>query len=420
MEASPVDRVVPLRRPGEPGARRLHAAHGCVAVSREKEIMSSFFGGRTMPFRILRVALVLICSGLPVSGMDPSWKGKEVLLTRAGVMLEVPAGEKIAPRTSGVAKDLTFTVLKDKDGRILVESRRQRGWIAKGDAVLLDQAVTHFTNQLALHPDDSHAFTARGVALMSKKESDKGLADLNKAIELDPKATLAYYHRANLAYERMEYDKALEDYNTVIRNDPEFDWAYHVRGWIYYRRNDYDKALVDYEKAISLAPTETVFYRDRGNIAMMRKQYDQAVADFSKSIELDPKYSSPLLQRSRAWMLKKEYGKALADYKKAVELAPKDATASFYHAGLALFLAGCPEAKFRNGKKALEAAEKAYQLAKGPGEMSALAAAHAELGQFDKAIEWQTKAGDSAPVAFKDAYRNRLKMYQDQKPYRFE
>src|SRR5262245_36669274 len=246
-----------------------------------------------MSYRIFRVALLLVCSALPVIALDPSWKGKEVVLTRAGVKLEVSPGEKITPRTAGVARDVTFKVLKEDNGRLLIESNRQRGWIARGDAVLVDQAVTHFTEHLARHPADSHAFTARGVALMSK-EPDKAIADFSKAIELDPRATLAYFNRANIAYERKEYDKALEDYNTVIANDPEFDWAYHVRGWIYYRRKDYDKALADYERAIQLVPTETVFYRDRGNIALMRKQYDQAVADFTRSIELDPKYSSPL------------------------------------------------------------------------------------------------------------------------------
>jgi len=375
---------------------------------------------KAIRFNAIPVVVLVLWSGLNASAQDRSWKGKEIILTRAGVKLEMPAGEKIAPRTSGFAKDVTFTVLKENHGKLLIESNRQRGWIAKDDAVLLDQAVTYFTEQLARHPEDSHAFTARGVVLMSKKEPDKSLADFNKAIELDPKATLAYFNRANLAYERKQYDKALEDYNTVIRNDPEFDWAYHVRGWIYYRRKDYDKALVDYEKAIQLVPTEAVFYRDRGNIAMMRKQYNQAVADFSKSIELDPKYSSPWLVRSRAWLLQKEYGKALADYKKAVALAPKDAGASFYYSGLALFLAGCPDARFRDGKKALAAAEKAYQWTKGPGELAALAAAHAELGQFDEAIDWQAKASDIAPVEFKDAYRSRLKLYQDHKPYRFE
>src|SRR5262245_31202592 len=64
---------------------------------------------------------------LAVIAMDQSWKGKEVILTRAGVKLEVSAGEKIAPRTSGVAKDVTFRVLKDKNGRLLIESPRQRG-----------------------------------------------------------------------------------------------------------------------------------------------------------------------------------------------------------------------------------------------------------------------------------------------------
>lgn len=52
--------------------------------------------------------------------------------------------------------------------------------------------------------------------------------------------------------------------------------------------------------------------------------------------------------------------------------------------------------------------------------MAALAAAYAELGEFDKAVEWQTKALASAPAEEKDQYRDRLKQYQDRKPYRLE
>ncbi|HJZ59946.1 MAG TPA: tetratricopeptide repeat protein, partial [Gemmataceae bacterium] len=207
-----------------------------------------------MPLRILTV-VVLTCGALHARAAEPSWEGKTVLLTRAGVQLEAPEGEKIAPKTAGVAKDLSFHVLKDEDGRLRIDSRRQQGWIARSDAVLADQAVAYFTEQLTRNPKDSHAYTARGVALISKNEADKALADFNKAIELDPKATLAYYHRANHEYGKKQYDEALTDYNTVIANDPGFDWAYHVRGWIYYRKKDYDKALTDYETAIRLVPT---------------------------------------------------------------------------------------------------------------------------------------------------------------------
>jgi tetratricopeptide (TPR) repeat protein len=371
-----------------------------------------------MSFRITAVALLLL--GLPVRGADPPWTGKTVILTRAGVKLQLREGEKVAPKTAGVARDLMFQVLKEEDGRLRIGSRRQQGWIARSDAVLFDQALAYFTDKVARNPKDSHAFTARGLVLLAKNQPEKALADFTKAIALDPRATLAYYHRANLAYGRRQYDKALEDYNTVIRQDPAFDWAYHVRGWIYYRKKDYDRALADYETAIRLVPTETVFYRDRGNVALARKQHDKALADYSKAIELDPSYAVPWLQRGKTRVARKEYDRALADYEKAAQVAAKGPFASPFYTTLALFRAGCPDARWRDGKKALEAAQKAYALTPGPGEMAALAAAHAELGQFDKAVGWQTKAIAAAPAEEKPAYRDRLKLYQDRKPYRLE
>jgi tetratricopeptide (TPR) repeat protein len=351
---------------------------------------------------------------------EPSWEGKSVLLTRAGVQLQAPDGEDIAPRTAGVARDLLFAVRKDESGRLRVESRRQVGWALKADAVPVTQAVAHFTARLAKGPKDSHAYTARGLARSANNEPDKALADFNEAIRLDSKATLAYYHRANLAYGKGQYDRALEDYNVVIRNDPGFDWAYHVRGWIYYRKKDYPRALADFETAIKLVPTESVFYRDRGNVALARKDYDAALADYDRAIQLGPTYVVPWHLRGVTWQARKDYARALADYEKAVQLAGKEPYASAYHTALALLRAGCPDATIRDGDKALEAARKAHALSKGPAEMAALAAAHTELGQFDKAVEWQEKAVAAAPEGAKEQYREQLKKYRDRKPYRLE
>src|SRR5262249_12282222 len=179
-------------------------------------------------------------------------------------------------------------------------------------------------------------------------------------------------------------------------------------------------ALADYEKAIDLAPTETVFYRDRANVAFVRKRYDDAITDYTRSIELDPTYNVPWHMRGKCWEAKKEYARALADYEKAAQLAGKEPDYAGYHTAVALLRAACPDEKVRDGKKALEAAQKAYELAKGPNELAALAAAHAELGEFDKAVEWQTKAIEVAPEAQKDQYRQRLKLYEEKKPYRLE
>ena len=377
-----------------------------------------------MTFKRVTGTFLLLSISVLLTAAAQSWEGKTVILARPGVKLETPEGKNIAPKTSGAAQDLTFEILKEDKDRVLIDSRRQQGWIAKSDAIPLDEAVAYFTRELDRNPDNSHALTARGLALMSGKDSDKysdkAFADFDRAIALDSKAILAYYHRANLAYGKTQYDKALADYNMVIALDPAFDWAYHVRGWIYYRRMDYDKALADYQKAIELAPTESVFYRDRGNIAVIRKEYDKALADYTRSIELEPTYSIPWQLRGRIWEFKKEYARALTDYEKAAELAGKESFYSGHHISLAMLLAACPDAKIRDGKKALKAAQKAYELAKGPNELAALAAAHAELGEFDEAVAWQTRAVEAAPKALTEQYQQRLKLYQEKKPYRRE
>src|ERR1700737_1399293 len=55
-----------------------------------------------------------------------------------------------------------------------------------------------------------------------------------------------------------------------------------------------------------------------------------------------------------------------------------------------------PHRPDRTRTRRLPISQKAYDLTKGSSELAALAAAHAELGEFDKAVEWQTKALASA------------------------
>jgi len=52
--------------------------------------------------------------------------------------------------------------------------------------------------------------------------------------------------------------------------------------------------------------------------------------------------------------------------------------------------------------------------------LDTLAAAYAESGQFDKAVESQEKAIELAPDDEKADFETRLKLYQEGKPYREE
>jgi hypothetical protein len=112
-----------------------------------------------------------------------------------------------------------------------------------------------------------------------------------------------------------------------------------------------------------------------------------------------------------------KFAESLAHYTEAVRLDPGYAEA---YNDRAMILAACPEAKYRDGRKAVESATRACELTgwNQPAYLDTLAAAHAEADDFDAAVKWQTRAIALLPdESMEDDYRSRLILYQARKPY---
>ena len=79
-----------------------------------------------------------------------------------------------------------------------------------------------------------------------------------------------------------------------------------------------------------------------------------------------------------------------------------------------------PEKKWRNGKQAVELAERCCQLTNNrfAKALDALAAAYAETGRFEDAEDAQIKAIELTPQAMRAEQMARLRLYMAKKPFR--
>ena len=124
--------------------------------------------------------------------------------------------------------------------------------------------------------------------------------------------------------------------------------------------------------------------------------------------------------RGLTYFEKGQYDKAISDINKALEINPSDAEA---YNNIAWILATCPDARYRDGTKAAELAQKSVDLVLHSQNLDTLAAAYAEAGKFEHAITTQEKAiaqlkkeGDARKLI--DEFIEHLKFYRNHKPWR--
>lgn len=165
-------------------------------------------------------------------------------------------------------------------------------------------------------------------------------------------ATLAKSHVENgdARLSRGDVDAAEFRYQLALRVDPEYSPAMRQIGILSGKAGNVDKAIEFLEKAIRADAEDSLAYRNLYNALLLKKNYKRAAGILRRAAQLDP--SDPALNLALAWLM-----------------------------------AACPQDDVRDGRQALIFANRALSnTTNDPAPaLDALAAAHAELGQFDEA-----------------------------------
>ncbi|MGH7139144.1 MAG: tetratricopeptide repeat protein [Pirellulales bacterium] len=294
-------------------------------------------------------------------------------------------------------------------------------WVKKDEVLLLDDAPAYFTTLIDGGKDKGIGYLLRGVSWLAKHEFENAVKDLDEVIRLAPNNSSFHCLRGKAYFGKHAYDQAMADYTEAIRLNPSNLIALNDRGCTWNAKEESAKALKHFDSVLRIDTRNALAYANRSATWFYLEEYEKSLADVNRAIELDPRMASAYANRGRWYMKHGDYPKALNDYNKSAELAPREWAA---YNGLARIYATAPifEAHIRDGKQALAMAKKACELSLWDEWMpvASLAAAYAELGDFEEAVKWQTKAlAMSQPAKDRDQRDNlkRLDLYKSQKPY---
>jgi tetratricopeptide (TPR) repeat protein len=240
---------------------------------------------------LLTCCLLFALALMPTPALaQDSWVGKSVLTKKPGI--KITDTDKVGKQAYvGTIDTFGVTVLAEKDGLLKVRVNKIEGWFSKSDALLVEDAIPYFTDQITKNPNDAEAYTLRAAAWAMKREYDTAIKDVTEGLRISPTAK-SYSTRADFYQSKNDRNKAISDYTEAIRIDPKEPHAYVNRGVLHKLNNEIEKALSDFSEAIRLDPNEPHAYANRAMVYGAKKEYDKAISDLSEVIRLDPKFAN--------------------------------------------------------------------------------------------------------------------------------
>lgn len=261
-----------------------------------------------------------------------------------------------------------------------------------------------------------------GDKALRNKRYASAIASYTAALDATRDARIAAHLYDVRAYAHLEagnFANALSDANEAIKRAPTFARAYLNRAVAYRGMGALERTLDDLNHAIRFKPDYALAFYNRGFLHGMKRNYREAREDFSRAIQLEPSFGEAYLARGYANYALGNYRAAVSDTARAAALHPNNVVVLNK---LAWLKATSPDPAVRNGQEAVRIALKACRLTnwKSSDPLDVLAAAHAEAGDFEKAVSYQEQALKTKGVSkeWREEMRKHLASYRARRPYR--
>ena len=246
---------------------------------------------------------------------------------------------------------------------------------------------TLWTHTLAVTRNNDVAHTNLGMFLADRGQLDEALPHLQTALEIRSGAAQPHYDlsfaliHCDIGYalaKKGALDDAIAHLRKAIEFQPDYADAHYNLGTALFQRARIDEAIVEYQRTLSIRPSDSGAHTNLGNALVQKGLFREAAIHYQTALDIAPQSILPL--NNLAWLR-----------------------------------ATCPDTSLRDGAKAVELAQQADQLSDGknPVFTRTLAAAYAENGRFNDAIETAQRAAQLATAQGEPALANQIEQDVD-------
>lgn len=310
--------------------------------------------------------------------------------------------------------------ISDLDAAIRLDPELIQAYAIRGQAWLdlgeTRRAIDDFNVVLRKQPNDAQAWAGRGMAYAAIQDWRQACDDFTAALSRDPDMKRVKARRG-IAWQKLEeWQHAIDDFKDVTKGP-----AFHVR----------DMARLDEVKKPAPAPTpevkekpkpsgttwnpfadptnqpKTTLTTEAGTASLWADLIKPAKDGTTNSpktaatnqtgslnypVKFDPLYIDAFLRLGECYEAQNQWDKALETYNRLAATVPEE---SRVYRRLAWVLGTCPDDRLRSAEQAIGYAWKAKECKHGYDDienLTVLAAVYSEIGDFERAIEFQQQA----------------------------
>lgn len=283
------------------------------------------------------------------------------------------------------------------------------------------EAIEHYREVIGVRPNDSEMHRNLGKALYQSGAIDQGLAEFREALRIRPADSDAAYSVGNAFLEKGDAKEAIPYFRKSIESNQKNVPAHYNLAIALQRNGQLKEAIAEFRQTLQLEPRNVDAHNNLAIALLKTGRTQDAIEAWQAELRIRPGNAEMHNNLAVALLEQGRLVEAVREWRETLRLQPERTATQL---ALAWILSTSPESAARDGKSALDFAQRAFRTGSGRDLLlyRVLAAAHAETGQFPSAIEVAAegvkRAEGQGQPSFANLMREDLERYRQNIPLR--